>query len=52
MGLAFKKLKSLQESKNSSKYSTLLRAFSSHPDFDKRIEHMRDRCRRDGYSTK
>lgn len=46
MGLAFKKLKSL--SKNS-KYDKWLQAFSSHPDFDERIERMRKRAKADGY---
>ena len=35
-----KKLKQLSESSNSGKYDKWLRAFSSHPDFDKRIEHL------------
>lgn len=34
------KLKKLSENKNSSKYKKWLQAFSSHPDFDKRIEHI------------
>jgi len=49
MGLAFKKLKQMSESKNKSKYDKLLQAFSSHPDFDQRIEHMRARAKKDGY---
>ena len=49
MGLAFKKLKQLSESKNKSRYELLLNAFSSHPDFDKRIERMRQRAKKDGY---
>lgn len=52
MGLAFKKLKQMSESKNKSRYHKLLQAFSSHPDFDKRIEHMRQRAQKDGYGTK
>lgn len=52
MGLAFKKLKQMSESKNKSRYDKLLQAFSSHPDFDKRIEHMRQRAQKDGYGTK
>lgn len=52
MGLAFKKMKKLSEGKNSSRYDKWLRAFSSHPDFDKRIERMRQRAKRDGYSVK
>lgn len=49
MGLAFKKLKQLSESKNKSRYELLLNTFSSHPDFDKRIERMRQRAKKDGY---
>lgn len=49
MGLAFKKLKQMSGSTNKSRYENLLRAFSSHPDFDKRIEHMRQRAQKDGY---
>ncbi|MBQ9584983.1 MAG: M48 family metalloprotease [Muribaculaceae bacterium] len=52
MGLAFKKLKQLSQGKNKSRYDALLQAFSSHPDFDKRIERMRKRAQKDGYSTK
>ena len=52
MGLAFKKLKQLSESKNKSRYDKLLQAFSSHPDFNKRIEHMRQRAKKDGYGVK
>jgi putative metalloprotease len=49
MGLAFKKMKQLSESKNKSRYEVLLNAFSSHPDFDKRIERMKQRAKKDGY---
>lgn len=52
MGLAFKKMKQLSEGSNKSRYDKWLRAFSSHPDFDKRIEHIRQRAKSDGYSTK
>ncbi len=52
MGLAFIKMKQLAEGKNKSRYDKWLQAFSSHPDFDKRIERMRQRARSDGYSTK
>lgn len=48
MGLAFKKIKQLTGS-NDSRYSTLMQAFSSHPDFDERIERMRRKAREDGY---
>ena len=49
MGLAFKKLKSLSKQRDQSKYSKLLEAFSSHPDFDERIERMRIKAQNDGY---
>ncbi len=39
---ALQKLKQLSE-KGSSKYAKWLQAFSSHPDFDERIEHLRNR---------
>ena len=48
MGLAFKKIKKLTGS-NDLRYSTLMQAFSSHPDFDERIERMRRKAREDGY---
>ncbi len=51
MGLAFKKLKKNSEDKSSKKVAKLLEAFSSHPDFDSRIQHMRDRARSDGFVT-
>ena len=41
------KLKKLSESKNSSKYKKWLQAFSSHPDFDKRIEHINNLAHKD-----
>jgi len=49
MGLAFKKLKALSKQNSNSKYSKLLEAFSSHPDFDERIERMRIKAENDGY---
>lgn len=52
MGLAFKKMKRLAEGKGNSRYDKWLQAFSSHPDFDERINHIRQRARRDGFSTK
>lgn len=52
MGLAFIKMKQLSEGKNKSRYDKWLQTFSSHPDFDKRIERMRQRAKSDGYSTK
>lgn len=36
------KLKKLSEQGSSSKYAKWLRAFSSHPDFDSRIKHIRE----------
>ena len=49
MGLAFKKLKAISQQKNRSKYEKLLDAFSSHPNFDERIERMRTKAKIDGY---
>lgn len=50
MGLAFKKLKAISKQRDKSKYSKLLDAFSSHPDFDERIERMKSKAIIDGYS--
>ena len=50
MGQAFKKLQKLSKQK-SSRYDKLLSAFSSHPDFDERIEHMKEKAEADGYVT-
>lgn len=50
MGLAFKKLAALSE-REDSKFDNLLSAFSSHPDFDERIERMRLKAERDGFKT-
>lgn len=49
MGLAFKRLKTISKQKDKSKYSKLLDAFSSHPDFDERIERMKSKAIGDGY---
>lgn len=49
MGLAFKKLKAISQKKDRSKYEKLLDAFSSHPDFDERINRMRSKAEKDGY---
>lgn len=40
----FKKLKSLSK-KNDSRYAKLLKAFSSHPDYDQRISHLEERAK-------
>ena len=50
MGQAFKKLQNLSR-QNNSRYAKLLSAFSSHPDFDERIAHMKERATSDGYVT-
>lgn len=50
MGKAFLKLKELSQKKNS-KYSVLLQAFSSHPDFDERIRRMKEKAEEDGFQT-
>ena len=52
MGLAFKKLKALSKQKDHKKYQKLLDAFSSHPDFDERIERMKAKAEEDGYNCK
>lgn len=52
MGLAFKKLKAISRQKDRFKYEKWLEAFSSHPDFDERIERMRDKAKNDGYNCK
>ena len=49
MGLAFIKLKAVSQKKDRSKYEKWLDAFSSHPDFDERIERMRMKAVEDGY---
>ena len=49
MGKAFIKLKELSKKRNKSKYAMLLQAFSSHPDFDERIERMKAKAEEDGY---
>jgi len=50
LGLAFKKLKAMSGQKNS-QYNQLLAAFSSHPDFDKRINRVKKKAQKDGFST-
>lgn len=49
MGKAFKKLKTISQKKDRSKYEKWLDAFSSHPNFDERIERMREKANNDGY---
>ena len=49
MGAAFKKLKEISQKKDRSKYEKWLDAFSSHPDFDERIERMRAKAEDDGF---
>lgn len=49
MGLAFIKLKEISKQKNRALYSKLLDAFSSHPNFDERIQRMREKAEADGY---
>ena len=50
MGLAFKKLKALSKQKGNSQYNKLLEAFSSHPNFDERIERMKIKAKKDRYN--
>ncbi len=45
----FEKLKKMSKSKNS-KYTKWLKVFASHPDYDTRINHLKDRCEKDGFS--
>lgn len=52
MGKAFIKLKKMSQQGSDSRYAMLLKAFSSHPDFDERIQRMRDRSKQDGYATR
>lgn len=51
MGKAFIKLKKLSEKKGNSRIHKYLQAFSSHPDFDARIQQMRQRAEKDGYDV-
>ena len=50
MGKAFIKLKKLSEQENDSRIQRWLQAFSSHPDFNSRIERMQQHAERDGYN--
>ena len=49
MGLAFIKLKELSLQEDCNKYAKLLEAFSTHPNFDERINRMREKAKKDGY---
>lgn len=51
MGLALAKLKKMSHQKDNSKYAKLLETFSSHPNFDERIEHIKQLAKRDYYKT-
>ena len=51
IALAFKKMKEFLK-KGDEKYDILLRAFSTHPDFEERIERIRKKAVSDGYSIK
>ena len=48
MALAFKKMKELSQ-KEEERYSVLLEAFSTHPNFDDRIKRIRKKAVKDGY---
>lgn len=52
MGKAFIKLKELTEKNSNSRVQKWLQTFSSHPDFDARIQQMRKRAEEDGYECK
>ena len=45
----FEKLKKMSAKKDY-KYTKWLKVFASHPDYDSRINHLKDRCEEDGYS--
>lgn len=49
MGKAFIKMKKLSVKKTDSRIQQWLQAFSSHPDFDARVDRMRQRAMEDGY---
>jgi len=51
MGKAFIKMKKLSEKKGNPHIQKWLQAFSSHPDFDARIQQMRQRAEKDGYDV-
>ena len=44
----FEKLKKLSKHQDR-RYQKFLQAFSSHPDFDQRIKHLKERAKEDGY---
>ena len=46
---AFQKLKQMEEAAGGSATGGLAQLFSSHPDINKRIQHMEEKCKKDGY---
>ena len=48
MAIAFEKMKKLSK-RNNARWAKFLQAFSTHPDFDTRIERMSRRARDEGY---
>lgn len=46
---AFQKLKQMEESSGSTSTAGLTQLFSSHPDINKRIQRMEQKCAKDGY---
>lgn len=46
---AFQKLKQMEESSGSTSTGGLAQLFSSHPDINKRIQRMEQKCAKDGY---
>ncbi len=50
LAMAFEKLKAMS-GQNNSQYNQLLAAFSSHPDFDKRINRVKKKAKKDGFYT-
>lgn len=49
MGKALIKLQQMSEDKSNAKYRQLLQVFSSHPDFDIRIQHIKERAEVDNF---
>ena len=49
LGISRLYIELILEQKDNYKFSKLLDAFSSHPDFDERIERMRSKANGDGY---
>lgn len=46
---AFQKLKQMEEASGATQTSGMRQLFSTHPDINKRISRMQEKCRKDGY---